>query len=448
MAGFIDFFNVYAMGSAQMLVGFQFLTRILHKEAKWYCYFLFAVCGNAIMQAVPAGRLPEFGAYALLLTVSGVLVCHGDVKSSLLFSALAVAVMHLCYGLVDSLLRILFPPMLMHSKIAGMVCMALGNTALLLAVLCYHVIYQHFSCYETIKKQYVLLVLIPVLMIFLTGEYLSSVLYGDLSVTDSSMAMAQKEHWQMLVLQLLELGSLFCVLFAYKKLLQSFRLSTELSLFQQQERFLDQYVVEAKARYEKTRSFRHDVKNHIIIVKELLQKGKTKEALCYLGDMEGMAEGLSFPCSTNNPVVDILAGNKLGLAKSMGIDVSCSLPLPYPCGLRDIDICIVLSNAFDNAIHACKTMDGSREKYIRVAGRIQGDFLFLEIENSFQGTSRFQAGTGLSNIKAVAEKYHGAMDIKAQGCVFSLSVLLIIPHHPGCISRQNGSSAILSGRET
>ena len=63
---------------------------------------------------------------------------------------------------------------------------------------------------------------------------------------------------------------------------------------------------------------------------------------------------MSFPCSTNNPVVDILVGNKLGIAKSMGIDADCSLLLPYPCDIKDIDICIVLSNALDNAIHAVK----------------------------------------------------------------------------------------------
>ena len=135
-------------------------------------------------------------------------------------------------------------------------------------------------------------------------------------------------------------------------------------------------------------------------------------------------------------MVDILAGSKLGIAKSMGIDVCCSLLLPYPCGLRDIDVCIIPSNALDNAIHACKNMDDSAEKYIHVLGRIQGDFLLMEIENSFQGNGMIQKGTGLASIKAVAEKYHGAMSIKTQGTVFGLHVLLIIPQHPESISQQ------------
>lgn len=133
-----------------------------------------------------------------------------------------------------------------------------------------------------------------------------------------------------------------------------------------------------------------------------------------------------------------MVGNKLGIAKNSGIDVDCSLRLPYPCFVRDIDFCIVLSNALDNAIHACRNMCGTAEKYIRVTGRIQGDFILLEIENSYEGKGLVKTGTGLSNIKKTAEKYHGAMDIKTQGTSFNLSVLLIISHQSESIPQQIG----------
>ena len=120
----------------------------------------------------------------------------------------------------------------------------------------------------------------------------------------------------------------------------------------------------------------------------------------------------------------------------MGIGVDCSLLLPYPCSLRDIDICIVLSNALDNAIHACKNLDDVTDGHIYVSGRIQGDFLMIEVENSFHGKDTFKKGTGLSNVKKVAEKYGGAMSIETRGDVFILQVLLVIPQHPESISQQ------------
>ncbi|MDE7325418.1 MAG: GHKL domain-containing protein [Lachnospiraceae bacterium] len=439
MADPLDFFNEYIMGSIQMLFGFYFFARLLHKKIKFYIYLLFAVCAILVIHFGSTSSIAEFGTYVLLLTAAGCLIFHADYKSAVLYAALVVEVMQLGYGIVNSLLSALYPFMSSFDQnLVGIIFMLSGDlSAFILTGFCCHMIWRYFSYYEAIKKQYMFLVLVPILMIFIMEEYINSVIYG-MVVTDSAEITVYTNHYQILGIQLLGMANLFCILFAYKKLLQNFRLSTELSLLEQEEHSLNRYVEEAKTRYEKTVSFRHDIKNHIAVIKKLLQSGTTEQALNYIGDMEGMAEDLSLPCSTNNPVVDILAGQKFGIAKSMGIDIWCSLRLPCPCGLRDIDLCIILSNALDNAIHACTSMEAGAEKYISVKGRIQGDFLFLEIENSFQGKALFRKGTGLSNIKAVAEKYHGAISVKTQGNVFSLNVLLIIPQHPKDILQRMG----------
>lgn len=432
----MDFFNCYVMGIVQMLTGFYFFMKFIQKRVRLSVYFLFMVSGIVVIRCIPGGIL-EFLAYTLLLVAVGIFIGHADWKAVLLYAALTVEIMQFSYGIVNSLSSILYPlAFLVFPKTAGFAFMILGNMAsLLLAVFCCHMVWRYFSYLETLKKQYVFLILIPIWMIFFMGEYISSIIYGSI-VTDSGGMVADANHYQMFVIQVLGMASLFCIMFAYRKLLENVRLTMELSLLEQEEHSLNQYVEEAKARYEKTKSFRHDVRNHITVIKELLQRGQPELALQYMEDMEGMAEELSFPCSTNNPVADILLGNKLGLAKSMGIEVRCLLSLPYPCPVRDIDFGIILSNALDNAISACKNMEDGLEKYICVAGRIQGDFILLEIENSYQGNGKFKSGTGLSNIRAVAEKYHGAMSAKTQGTSFVLNVLLIIPQHSGDISQQ------------
>lgn len=83
-------------------------------------------------------------------------------------------------------------------------------------------------------------------------------------------------------------------------------------------------------------------------------------------------------------------------------------------------------------------MDNHVGKYIRVSGKIQGDFILLEIENSCQKKGLFRKGTGLLNIQTVAEKYHGAVNVKVQNNSFLLSVLLIIPQRSESISQQIG----------
>jgi len=438
MIDYMDFFNVYIMGNAQVLTGFYFFTRLLQKKVKCYFYLLFALVWTVFTEVIPTGRITEFLIYILLLTASGLFVCHADYKSVILYSALTVEIMQLSYGIVNSLLSIFYPLMCsFNPKIVAIVFMLTGNAiALLLTVLCYYITYRYFSYYEAEKKQYVLMVLTPILMIFLMGEYINAVIYDNLNAIDDSGIMVYTKNCQMFAIQLLGMASLLCILFAYKKLLQNFRLSTELSLLEQEEHSLNQYVEEAKIRYEKTKAFRHDVKNHISVVKELVQNGNIDAALQYMSDMENLTAEMSFPVSTNNPVLDILIGNKLGIAQNNQIEVQCSFIASYPCGIADIDFCIIFSNALDNAISACNQMNCDNQKYIHITGKVQGDFLLIEIRNSYSGRGSIRRGTGLANIKAVAEKYHGAMEIRTDGGIFALSVLLIIPQQSESISRQ------------
>ncbi len=440
MTAYYDFFNIYIMGVVEMSFQCYFLVKILKKKLWLPFYFLFAVCAVIINEFLPTGTIMGFMALVLLLMVCGALVCHADVKSSLLYAALTTEIMLLCYGITQSLtsLAVPFLPAAFHDIVGIAFMLTSQAAALLLTGICYYVVYRYFADYSTAEMQQMFLVFIPVLMIFIMSRYVNKMQFDFQYVigTDKEIFEYLFSHWQLLAMHLLGLASLFCILFFFKKLQQNFRLSTELSLLEQEEHSLNQYVEEAKARYDRTKSFRHDVRNHIAVVKDLLRNGKLEDAVSYMEDLDDMAEKMSFPVSTNNPVVDILAGNKLGIAKSMGISVDCSLLLPYPCGLRDIDICIVLSNALDNAIQACKSLDAGIEKQIHVSGHVQGDFLMLETRNSFCGKSVFKKGTGLSNVKKVAEKYDGAMSIETQENVFILHVLLVIPQHPDDTSQQ------------
>ena len=450
MAEYLDFFNVYVMGVIEVAFQLYFLERILKKKIWPPIYFLFAVCVVIVRDVIPASTITGFAALVFLLSACGIFVCHADVKSSILYAALAVEIMLLCYGIVKSLLALLRPwmPVVFHDMDGIAVMLASEAASLALSGFCYYIVYRYFSCYSATELQQMFLVIIPILMIFIMSEYINTVEFECQFevLAEGGPSGDLFSHGQLFAMHFLGLLSLFCILFTYKKLQQNFRLSTKISLLEQEEHSLNQYVEEAKTRYDRTKSFRHDIRNHLAVIKDLLESGKLEQAVSYIEDMDDMAEKMSFPCSTNNPVVDILMGNKLGIAESMGISVNCSLLLPYPCGLKDMDICIVLSNALDNAIQACKNMrlpdppeacsTGCPDRYIHVSGRIQGNFLMMEVENSFRGKSAVKKGTGLSNIKAVAEKYSGAMSIETREDVFVLQVLLVIPQHPECISQQ------------
>ena len=411
----LDIFNVYVMGSIEMLTVFHFFTRFLKKKVKFIYYILFTIFGIAVIRIFTDGSIMELLVYVLLLMAGGFFICKTYNIFVGLYAVVMIEIMHLCYGISNSVSCIL---------------------ALVTSVLCYQVINKNFSYDENVGAKYVLLILIPTLVIFLVSEYISSNIYGHTITIQADGSLPSISPFPLLFIQILGIASLFCIMFAYKKLVDSFKLSRELSLLELEKHSLNQYVEEAKVRYEKTKAFRHDVKNHISIVKELVQNGDIDTALQYMSDMENLTADMSFPVSTNNPVLDILIGNKLGIAKSNQIEVQCSFISPYPCGIADIDFCIIFSNALDNAISACNRVPHDNQKYIHITGKVQGDFLLIEIINSHSGRGSIRSGTGLANIKAVAEKYHGAMEVRIDGDIFVLSVLLIIPQQSESISQQ------------
>ena len=83
---------------------------------------------------------------------------------------------------------------------------------------------------------------------------------------------------------------------------------------------------------------------------------------------------------------------------------------------------MLFANALDNAIAACRGSAGA--KAIRISGKLQGDFYMLAFENTCSDEPLPPAGTGLSNIRAVAEKYHGAVMTEKNEGKFYLCVLL------------------------
>ncbi len=339
MIDYLDFFSIYVMTSLEIFMGFWFFTGFLQKKGKPIYCILFGVLGMALLEVFNVQGFWAFLVFILLLIAAGKLFYRTDFVPATLYAVVTVEIMALCFGLFNSISYILFPVVIeKNPRICGFIFEWAGNIiALMLAVLCYRVIQQCCACDETVSRKYIFMILMPALLIFLASEYINENVYGNTVTIEKDGLMSGVNPYQMLLMQLLGAVSLFCIMFSYKKLAESFRLDKEAALLELQAHSLGQYVEEAKLRYEKTKSFRHDIKNHITVVKELLQNQKTEAALQYVEGMENLTADLSFPVSTNHPVLDILLGNKLGVAEENQIEIQCSLMVPYPCGISDID---------------------------------------------------------------------------------------------------------------
>ncbi len=207
-------------------------------------------------------------------------------------------------------------------------------------------------------------------------------------------------------------------------------------------------MVEMEHLYDGIRSVKHDMKNHMAVLQNLIRKkysGEDEEILQYFEGMYQSVEQLDSRVHTGNAVSDAVVGSKFRYAakKVKGIRLDAKgFMLPDTVTIKAYDMGIILNNGLDNAVEACIRM---REKqpdaqaYITIRSFKAKNMFFIEIENSFDGMAlprkdsglpistkedKEVHGIGLRNIRKCAVKYGGDMDCIVKGSRFILSVMV------------------------
>ncbi len=420
---FSEVFNIVCL-FAQSIVQPVFIGRICGKpyRARHIVFYLLCLLAlnagamNSELLSKSAIAIPMLILYAMNRTVLKV-----SRPAALLAGTIAGYICQLSFGMMNSIESMIFPYFVGDFALYLLLIIATA-AAFAVCIGCYALVLKFISFQQAEQTPYLNLLLLPGLFFFTAELYILHMSYSQVSVT-LSLAETGK-HAALLLLQMLGLGALLCTLYAYQRICAGFEAQKALLSLEQAAKAQKIYLSEAQMRYEQTKAFRHDIKNHLLILDGMLRKGQLEESRTYLQKLDAMSTALFFPYQTGNPVVDILLGEKLGLAAANHMKTNVSVVLPKSCGIEDVDWCVIFANALDNALNACRALEGERE--MSISGKRQGDFYLLEFQNTCAEHTEVKMGTGLSNIQSVAEKYHGAILMQQESGTFSLSVLLNI----------------------
>lgn len=245
--------------------------------------------------------------------------------------------------------------------------------------------------------------------------------------------------------------SLLSIVYSVKLFQDMITLNKEKSdklILEKQMKNMQEHMTEMEHIYGGVRSMKHDMKNTLSVIMQLVvneEKQANEELQNYLSELNQTMDRLDFQYKTGNSVVDILLNMKYHELTRIMPDIQLNadrLLFPENLQIQGYDIGIIIGNALDNAIEACKKLkknDKSAEAFITLSSFTRGKMFFIEVENSFDGKinrkkySEFPVtdkkdkkahGIGLSNIKNTAEKYHGGVDWSAHNKKFTLTVML------------------------
>ena len=251
----------------------------------------------------------------------------------------------------------------------------------------------------------------------------------------------------MVIMPVILLLLLFSVMFGVKLFQDMICWNREKSsriILEKQVSSLQEHMGEMERVYSGIRGMRHDMKNTISLIMQLAA-GKEEELQAYLEELNQTMDRLEFRFKTGNTVVDTLLNMKYHEIASTVPDLQMDvegLQFPEKLFIQSYDIGIILGNALDNAMEACRKLKAEEpgaEAFIRISSFQKRELFFLKVENSFDGrllrrrqnefpvtdkADRENHGIGLANIKSTAEKYQGTMDFKVNGRVFILSVMM------------------------
>ena len=195
-------------------------------------------------------------------------------------------------------------------------------------------------------------------------------------------------------------------------------------LSNRQNRELQSFMYMQKQQYEyqlqqsvAVRHFKHDLVNHIGVLRELMNEKKTKEAKEYIETIWNIQDEFDLKIHTGDSFLDIIVNYYLYLALKENIEFVVLGKLTQKMPLEMFDITTLMGNILQNAVEAAVKADVPK---IRVELIEHKKEIFIVVSNSvakkfntktdFFMTSKKDKenhGFGLKNIAATVEKYHG-----------------------------------------
>lgn len=211
----------------------------------------------------------------------------------------------------------------------------------------------------------------------------------------------------------------------------------DLLLIEQENKAYENQVRELTAADQSIRAIRHDIKNHLLVLGEMVRNNDFSGVEKYIGYIGKCVEESEPLVKTGNIAIDSLLNSKLNVVKTqLHIEPEIDIVISETLRLEKYDVCIILGNLLDNAIEALEKCD---EGALKIVMHEYRGTLSVHISNSYDGvlskdlegfittkTNSPNHGIGLKNVKGAIEKYHGELKFTNTNNIFTVNVFLYL----------------------
>lgn len=332
--------------------------------------------------------------------------------------------------------------------IASAIGMIWNLMFVLLLLLCAYQIIQWIKKYLNMKEDYqtseLLFLLFPSVIGLLLCMMIRSILFSVEGYETRSLFDSRPE-----MNLLIPCTSLLCIILIIlaakmlRKLIDESNQRIEISVYQDRIKEMEQHIGDIENLYAGIRGMKHDMKNYIADMEALMSEEAGRQSdqgafRQYLGSLQASVEQLDMKYHTGHPVTDVILQRYVQLTGKYAVDFQADFLFPSNMNIDAFDLSIIINNALDNALEACRRQTEGK-KYIALNAYRRENMFFIIIKNSFDGilakdlendrlrTIKPDAGNhglGLRNIEVCAHKYYGKAETTVRDHEFELAVML------------------------
>lgn len=181
------------------------------------------------------------------------------------------------------------------------------------------------------------------------------------------------------------------------------------------------------------RRYRHDIRHHLQYLSACIENNQPEQAQSYISGICRQIEAQKVECYCENEAANLILSSFAGRAGKEGSEMKIQGALPAFIIVSDSDLCVLLSNALENALNACRPLAAEG-----VACTIEVRFfereskLFLQVINPCGGQVRFENGLpvsdrpghgiGVQSICAIVQRYGGVYSFTVEEGKFILRI--------------------------
>ena len=182
--------------------------------------------------------------------------------------------------------------------------------------------------------------------------------------------------------------------------------------------------------------YRHDLRHHLQYVSACIENGQETQAQRYISGICREIEAQRVERFCENEAANLILSAFAGRTRRTGIAFQAKGSLSAFLLISDSDLCVLLSNALENALHACQPLaEEGRDCQIDVQFYERGQKIFFQITNPCRPeavrlvkgvpvTDQPGHGLGVQSICSIVAKYGGVCDFSVQGETFILRLSL------------------------